>query len=121
MIVDLPLPLNRGNARLHWATMNRQKKKYMNLCTILKANGHLPKPPRMPPLKSVITCHVIVGAQMDDDNLMARLKWPIDWMVKWDYLRGDSPDYLVWGSKPTQEVKRKVSYRAIFTIEPAEE
>lgn len=119
MIVDLPLPLNKANARHHWRVTLKAKKDYWKLCSTLLTIGRLTKPPKMPPFKSVITCHVVAHQQMDLDNLFARLKWSIDWLVANDYLRGDSPEHLAWGAMPTQEVKRGVAYRAIFTIEPA--
>lgn len=121
MIVDLPLPLNKANARHHWRTTLKAKKDYWHLCSMLLSLGRLPQPPKMPPLKSVITCHVVVGNVMDLDNLIARLKWGVDWLVANDYLRGDSPEYLEWGAMPTQEARRGVPYRAIFTLEPAAE
>ena len=43
---------------------------------------------------------------MDTDNLMARLKWPVDWIVKAGYLADDGPKVLEW-EMPQQVIDRR--------------
>ena len=45
--------------------------------------------------------------RMDADNLMARLKWPLDWLVHANFIDDDGPDFLDWEGMPTQVVDRK--------------
>ena len=66
-------------------------------------------------LRATIYC----GGRMDDDNAIARLKWPVDWMVTRGYLAGDSPKELSWDWPITQIVKRKQEYRVEFELEAA--
>jgi hypothetical protein len=43
---------------------------------------------------------------MDLDNLMARCKWPVDWLVIRSVIAGDSPKELEW-ELPRQLIDRK--------------
>ena len=54
---------------------------------------------------------------MDHDNAIARLKWPVDWMVGAGVLEGDKPSQLEWYWPIEQVVKRKQEYRVEFELE----
>ena len=62
--------------------------------------------PRQPLPKARIRATLYVWSLMDTDNLMSRLKWPIDWLVKVGYLEDDDPKHLEW-DVPQQVVVRK--------------
>ena len=102
MKLTLPLPPNRGNARWHWRTENKLKNEYYDLCLFsVRVRRPMSMPDRMR-----ITVKLFTWSQMDTDNLMARLKWPVDFLVRRGYIRDDSPDALTW-EMPTQAIDRK--------------
>ena len=43
----------------------------------------------------------------DADNLMARLKWPLDYLTRAGFIADDSPAVLDWVGMPEQFVDRK--------------
>lgn len=56
------------------------------------------KPPKVLFTKADISVTLYVWNLMDEgDNLRARLKWPLDWLVLREYIEDDSPRTLVWG------------------------
>lgn len=110
MRITLPLPPNMANARMHWRTKNRKRQDYELRCDTY------PNPEPEPFVgRAVIKAHLVTWSTMDGDNLMARMKWPVDWLVKRGYLVDDSPTYLVW-VMPTQEIGRK-NRRIEITLE----
>jgi hypothetical protein len=77
----LPLPPNVLNARMHWRTKLNAKKDYFTQLDWLQDLGSIPEPPRVPFTKATITARMVVGAEHDDDNAMARAyKLPLDWL-----------------------------------------
>lgn len=101
MRLTLPLPPNIANSRMHWRTRNRKRNDYEDRCTIVA--GWSKDPPMN---KARITVKLYTWSTMDTDNLMARLKWPVDWLVKAGYLVDDDPTHLEW-IMPTQKIDRK--------------
>ena len=99
--LTLPLPMNRANARWHWATEMRIKRSYYDKCLV--RYGKIPKTTMQ---RAKISVKFFLHQKMDDDNLRGRLKWPLDWLVIRGFIKNDSPDVLVWGPV-TQEVDRK--------------
>lgn len=102
MKLILPLPPNRANSRWHWTTEKRIKDDYMMRCTI----AHGTHRPRQPMERVTIRAGLFVHQTMDQDNLMARLKWPVDWLVERMYIADDKPSVLEW-MLPTQAIDRK--------------
>lgn len=103
MKLTLPLPPNRANARWHWRTENRQKQSYHLHCI----GADVGKRPPQPYPKARITATLYVWSLMDQDNLMARLKWPLDWLVERQIITDDNAKHLEWSGLPTQVVDRK--------------
>lgn len=110
--LTLPLPPNIANGRMHWRTKDRKRQAYMTHCyifgmdtrpAVLNAAGK----PELPFPKALIAVKVYLVQKMDADNLMARLKWPIDWLVSDGWIADDGPDYLEWVGMPTQAIDRK--------------
>ena len=102
MILVMPLPLARGNARLHWRTENRKKHEYYDLCLATVKQ-------KRPPIRfdrARISVTLYTWNTMDEPGLWERLKWPVDWLVIRDYIVDDSPRVLEWGPV-TQEIDRK--------------
>ncbi len=112
----LPLPVNLGNARIHWRKKNRMKKDYWLACTV---GMRLKWPPRGEPWKkATISAHFYVWNLMDDDNAMARVKWSVDWLVLQGYIVDDSRKVLTWSGLPDQTIDRK-DQRLVLTLEEA--
>ena len=107
MKIRLPLPPNMANSRMHWRVKQKRRKEYELLCDVQPAS-HFPGPGvyTFPLPKARIRATLYVWSEMDGDNLMARLKWPVDWLVKNGYLVDDSPRHLEW-EMPKQVVDRK--------------
>ena len=103
MKLTLTLPLNLGNARLHWAEKNRKMNFYFNLCLATVKT----KRPEYPLSQADISATLYVWNLMDEgDNMRTRLKWPLDFLVQRGFIENDSPKVLVWGTV-TQEIDRR--------------
>lgn len=101
LLLTLPLPENRGNARWHWRTEKRKKDAYYLSC--LARYGKLPK---FTLEHASLTIRFYLHQMMDGDNLRARLKWPLDWLVIREFIADDSDKVISWGPV-TQEIDRK--------------
>lgn len=117
MKITLPLPPNMANSRMHWRVKHKAKKEYFGTCDLIAfANAKTVHPmPEPVKVRAVIYC----GGRMDHDNAIARLKWPIDWMVENCILEGDKPSQLSWHWPIEQVVKRNQQYRVEFELEAA--
>jgi hypothetical protein len=118
-----------ANSRMHWRVKQKAKKAYWELCGIVRVilteeerkakygpggdNGMGP-----PPAKAKVRATIYCGGRMDHDNAMARLKWPIDWLVSARFLAGDKPSQLEWHWPIEQVVKRNQQYRVELELEP---
>lgn len=114
--VTLPLPPNLANGRLHWRAKDRKRGEYEASCAywaIMGGDLH----PQEPLERARISAVLYVHQRMDWDNLMARCKWPVDFLVKDRWIVDDSPDRLEWVGIPTQEIDRK-NQRLVVTLEP---
>lgn len=117
MILTLPLPANRGNARWHWRKEAQLILAYYEACDTLLLCRIVPCPPTEPMSCATIRAHLYTWSTMDQTNLSSRLKWPEDWLVRAGYIVDDSPDVLEW-TLPTQSVDRK-NQRIELTLEAA--
>lgn len=113
MKLVLPLPPNRGNGLRghHWAVEERQKNNYYLECLSRYSLNRPPKPYQ----RARISVKLFTHQPMDEDNLHARLKFPIDWLQEREYIVDDSPKVLVWGPV-TQAIDRK-NQRLEITLE----
>lgn len=112
MKLVLPLPLNLGNARLHWREKNRKMNAYFDLCLVTVKV----KRPKWPLLRADINATFYVWNLMDEgDNMRTRLKWPLDWLVWRGYIEDDSPRTLTWG--PVSQVIDRKNQRIEVELE----
>lgn len=118
MTFTLPLPPNIANARMHWRVKNIERKAYMQACDALQAAGRVPAPPRQPFVRSWIEASITNAALSDDDNAMARLKWPVDWLKTRGYIVDDSRKHLTWRGLPDQHITRKDAPHVVITLDP---
>jgi hypothetical protein len=108
---------------MHWAVKDKKRSDYFSACALAalisaKGGEHDPKKwdaPEKARVKATIYC----GGKMDHDNAIARLKWPIDWLVRCAYLKDDTQARLDWDWPIRQVVKRDDNYRVEFELEAA--
>jgi len=110
------MPPNRGNARGHWAVNYRAQRDYYNRLDNLQLIGFLPRLPAEPMGLVRLDVVAVLARRNDSDNLVARCKWPIDWLVSRRYLKSDDPSVLDWPMMPEKRVSRKEAPRLTFTI-----
>ena len=87
MILTLPLPPNRANqnrGQAHWEWVRKKRymegtKRRVGACTL--AVGQL-RGASLPLGPTQVSATFYLHQRMDDDNLTARLKWPLDVLVK---------------------------------------
>ena len=115
MKIVLPLPPNIANSRMHWRVKNRERKAYMELCD-LEWYGDTGYPPDT---KTAITATIYHTHVMDDDNAVARLKWPVDWIKRYGAIVDDDRKHLVWTGFPTQVKCKRDERRVEFVLEAA--
>ncbi len=115
MKLILPLPPNRANAREHWRVTARKKMEYYtkaNLAvTAQRWWGTAPLATRF-----TLNATLYLWARMDRDNLMARLKWPIDSLVRNGLLVDDNEKWLDL-QMPKQVIDR-TNMRVEIILEP---
>lgn len=116
MKITLPLPPNMANSRMHWRVKHNKRQAYFESCDIVSLT--VKEQPLAAP-KMRVRATMFLGGEMDHDNALARLKWPIDWMVQRKLLRGDKPSQLEWDWPIKQVVGRKQLYRVEFEITEA--
>lgn len=101
----VPLPPNLANGRMHWRTKERFRKNYFNTMDMLYAARLLPRPGDTW-AQATVRAELFMKADMDDDNAMARCKWPVDWIVRKGYVLDDSRAHLRWEGLPAQTITR---------------
>ena len=101
--LTLPLPPNMANGRMHWRTKNRKRQDYYQYAMVVAMLGA----PRQPLPKARAKIVLYVWALMDYDNMMARLKWPLDVLVDAGWIEDDGPQHLEFAEMPSQFVDRK--------------
>ena len=111
MRITLPLPPNRANSRWHWRTEKRKRDAYFLRCLVGVTKRPI-RPFERARLKATFHMHQL----MDIDNLMARMKWPVDWLVRTGFIMDDSHKVLEW-ELPRQRVDRKFQ-RLEIDLEP---
>jgi len=112
----LPMPPNVLNARMHWRVKLNAKKEYFSQLDWLQDLGGIPEPPRVPITKARISARMVVGAEHDDDNAMARAyKLPLDWLKTRGYIVDDKRK-CVRCDVPEQIVKRGAEYVVELSI-----
>ena len=116
--MTVPMPPNVANARQHWRVKHNSKQEYWGKLNVLQASGLLPKPPYPTPHRSLIHARMFLGAPMDHDNALARMKFLLDWLRAERYIFDDSPKCLEWQGFPEQIIKRDGNYRVELSLTP---
>lgn len=117
LVFNLPLPPNIPNARMHWKAKMRARQAYESACEMLRLTRQLPPVPATPIARATVSAHFVTWSPCDEDNLAARAKWSLDWIVKAGYLADDRKKCLSWTGMPTQSIDRK-AMGLIVTLTP---
>lgn len=117
LVMPLPPSLtNSGKGRSrHWRSLRHEKHQYWDALDIRQALKIIPPPPAEPIEHAEASATFYLWNLMDDDGAMARLKWPLDWLVKRGYLVDDSRKHLTWDGLPEQFIDRK-NQRIVLTL-----
>ena len=97
----LPLPPNMLNSRTHWRKRLGEKNGYWLQCLALYGRR-----PKRTFARATISAHFYLWNLMDDDNCMARMKFPLDFLVNREYIADDSRKVLTWTGLPEQTIDR---------------
>lgn len=114
LVVELPMPDNIANGRMHWRVKLNAKKAYFATCDAWQSLGETIAPPKKPLQRPTIASVMRLGARMDQDNAMARHKWALDWLQTRGYIVNDR--HLTWLTLPTQIVGRRDDYTLELTL-----
>lgn len=106
------------NGRSHWAVKHKKKHALWAMYDVLVHGQVNPAPPKTPFSKATIEARCVVGAVNDLDNLLARLKPTVDWLVYAGYVVDDTPKHLEWVGMPTQRVSRKNTPEVEIVLTP---
>lgn len=105
---------------MHWTVKHRAKTEYARHVYALQMAGKLPLTPFQPWNKALVTATLVVGNAMDDDNAVARCKWPLDLLVQLGYLADDRRKVLQWAAFPEQVVSRKQEPSLTLILSPVD-
>ena len=119
MKMTLPLPVNLGNSRDHWAVQHKRKRAYWLHLDNAQMFRHIPPPPATPFQRAHVRWRWFVWNKLDPDNLMARKKWILDWLTTRGYLADDRECNVTLTDLP-QVIDRKHP-RVEITVEEIEE
>ena len=92
---------------MHWAVLRKKRALYFDVADLLCAKAMRQRKKYPPSELTMLTATFYLWAKMDQDNLMARLKWPIDWLIHAGFIVDDSPSHLLHWGIPTQIIDRK--------------
>jgi hypothetical protein len=117
MQLDLVLPVNVANARLHWRSKDTLRQAYFAHCDMLLRTGAIPRPLSTPIPCASIRVEMHCKREMDTDNAVARCKWAGDWLQERGYIMSDKPSGLKWEGMPQQFPKSKSPRLVIYLRE----
>lgn len=111
--LELPLPPNRSNARwAHWSKEHKARNAYFRHAIALERQLRGRRPATFQ--RARIAAVVRTAELMDWDNLVARLKWPVDLLKHQGLIVDDKPGLLEW-QMPRQE--QTTPYGVTITLE----
>jgi hypothetical protein len=114
MQLTLTMPANVANARGSWHVGHRAKKRFYRESDERQLVGLVPRPPADPLTSAHVRVRFHVHNLLDPDNLYARMKHVLDWLVTRGYLADDDVDTV--SLEVSQEIERK-DKRVEITVE----
>jgi hypothetical protein len=106
---------NGSLSRAHWRTKKDKRENYFVRCYVWRGE-HCDRRPSEPLKRARIHATLYTHQRMDADNLMARLKWTLDWMVSDGWITDDSPAVLVW--EGVEQAIDRQNQRVEITLAP---
>lgn len=103
---------------MHWVVKHKARAAYYQQVAALLLAGKLPPIPLPAISKATIRASMVLGAEMDDDNAVARCKWALDALVRLCYLSDDRRKVVRWEAFPEQRVSRKEEHSLTLVITP---
>lgn len=100
-----PVPPNKANARGAWQRGHFARKGYWTVLDTLVMVKRIPRAPAEPLATASVAVHLALYNPMDPDNLTARVKDLLDWLVRRGYLAGDTAKHIAL--TVTQETNRR--------------
>lgn len=85
---------------------DQEKERYELECLAAIRTAKIPVPPTPWATWSLASAHFRLHSERDTIELLAGLKWPIDFLVAQRFVEDDSPRELLWTPQPTQERAR---------------
>lgn len=119
LTLELPLPPNMANARMHWRKKHAERTRYRAQCDILALTGKVPGLPAAPLSSVTLNATLYLWATMDDDNALARIKWAADWLKTRGYIVDDKRPHCRF-TIPEQVIDR-ANQRLVLTLTPQEQ
>ena len=116
--LELPLPPNLANGRMHWRAKHRKRGLYHLACDLAMMARTIPQPPASPLSPVTISSTLYVWSFNDDDNATARLKWAADWCKTRGYIVDDRRPHARF-TIPEQVIDRS-NQRLVLTLTPTE-
>lgn len=110
--LTFPMPVNIANARLHWAVKSRKHNEW-KLRAIVGERGLRGR--HRPIQKCQVTAVLYARQRMDDDNAVARLKWPLDLLKERGLIVDDKRPHLMLTGIPEQ--RQSSPQRIVLTVQ----
>lgn len=109
MKLILPLPENRANRRgsTHWARVKGDRDTYKQAaCVAVWQQTTATQRGELGVGHVAVTATLYVWQYMDDDNAVARLKWPLDVLKRTGVLHDDKRPWCRLSGIPEQKIDR---------------
>ena len=117
LLFTCPVPPNKANARGRWQRGHFARKDYWTVLDTLVMAKRIPPALGTPLPTASVAVHLVLYNAMDPDNLTARVKDLLDWLVSRGYLAGDTAKHLAL--TVTQETNRhRGAQRARVVVRP---
>jgi len=101
----------KGLIRMHWGRKVKVAKRIVEEIWAQKQNQHIELK-----IPAIVSATRYAIRFMDEDNLVASLKIPIDSMVHLNILQGDSPKYMQLGEMKQERVKTRKEERMVLRV-----
>lgn len=93
------MPVNLGNARLHWRAKSKLHADWKTRAIVFERGL---RGRHRPMARCEVTAILYARGPMDDDNAVARLKWPLDFLKERGIIVDDKRPYLTLTGIPEQ-------------------
>jgi len=102
----------KGLIRMHWS-----KRKQVTRRIVKEIWAQIPRPKSLYKTPITVSATRYAIRMMDEDNLVASLKIPLDVMVELGVLQGDSPKYMKLGDITQERVSKRKDEKMVIWVE----